>query len=145
MTALLLIVRTALRRYAVLRSDITEVRLLAGPDDLQGGDRPYVRVELGPLLDPADRSAQLRRQALVVPLRRRNIALLVDRVEEFLERPAVHPLPALLRERLRDPWATGALLLDGDIVIQLDLRAVARSALLNMPAQGGAKGCSPAA
>jgi chemotaxis signal transduction protein len=143
MSGLLLIVRTALRRYAIPRADVAEVRLTAGPDDLRDGARPYIRVELGELLDPADRSGQQRRQALVVPLRRRNIALLVDRVEEYLERPAVQPLPVLLREQLREPWATGALMLNDDIVVQIDLRAVARSVLLAM--QAGAEGPPPSA
>jgi chemotaxis signal transduction protein len=87
-------------------------------------------VELGQLLDPADRSAHVRRRALIVPLRRRYIALLVDYVDSFLERTASVPLPALLHGRLRQPWAVGALQYDDDLIVQIDLRAVARSALL---------------
>jgi hypothetical protein len=130
----LLIVRTALRRYAIRRDDLLDVKLVAGPADLQAGglfDRPCVGIELGPLLDPADQSAQTRRRALIVPLRRRYIALLVDYVDSFLERVVCAPLPPLLHGRLRQPWAIGALTLDDDLIVQIDLRAIARSALLS--------------
>jgi hypothetical protein len=130
----LLIVRTALRRYAVSRDDLFDVKLVADPSDLQAGglfERACIGVELGPLLDPSDQSEQSRRRALIVPLRRRYIALLVDYVDTFLERSASVPLPELLRARLGQPWAVGALALDDDLVVLLDLRAVARSAMLN--------------
>src|SRR5919199_1720785 len=130
----LLIVRTALRRYAIRRDDLYDVKLIAGPADLQAGgifERACIGVELGPLLDPSDMSAQARRRALIVPLRRRYIALLVDYVDSFLERTVSAPLPGLLRAQLRQPWAIGALAFDDELIVQLDLRAVARSALLN--------------
>jgi hypothetical protein len=63
-------------------------------------------------------------------LRRRYVALLVDAVDTFLERAAGVPLPALLRDRLQQPWAIGALALDDDLIVKIDLRAVARSAML---------------
>jgi hypothetical protein len=130
----LLIVRTALRRYAVSRDDLFDVKLVADPADLRAGglfERACIGVELGSLLDPCDQSVQIRRRALIVPLRRRYVALLVDYVETFLERATSVPLPALLRERLRQPWATGALTLGDDLIVKLDLRAIARSAMLN--------------
>jgi hypothetical protein len=129
----LLIVRTALCRYAIRRDDVFEIKLIADPAELHAGrlfNRPCIGVELGPLLDPSDRSALNRRRALIVPLRRRYVALLVDYVETFLEHAATAPLPALLRERLLQPWAIGALALDDDLIVKLDLRAVARSAML---------------
>ena len=129
----LLIVRTALRRYAVSRDDLFDVKLVADLAALRAGglyDQACVGVELGPLLDPADESMLTRRRALIVPLRRRYVALLVDYVDSFLERPASAPLPALLRERLGQSWAVGALALDDDLIVMLDLRAVARSAML---------------
>ena len=129
-----LIIRTARRRYAVRRDDLLEVKLVADPADLQAGglfDRPCVGVELGPLLDPSDQSALARRRALIVPLRRRYIALLVDYIDALLERAVTTPLPVLMRERLLEPWAVGALAFEDDLIVQLDLRAVARSALLN--------------
>jgi hypothetical protein len=130
----LLIVRTALRRYAISRADLFDVKLVADPAELRAGglfERACIGVELGALLDPADQSVQIRRRALIVPLRRRYVALLVDYVDTFLERAVSVPLPALLRERLRQPWAVGALTLDDDVIVKLDLRAIARSAMLN--------------
>jgi hypothetical protein len=129
----LLIVRTALCRYAVHYDDLFEVKRIADSAELRAGglyNRPCLGVELGPLLDPSDQSALVRRCALIVPLRRRYVALLVDYVDTFLEHAASVPLPALLRERLLQPWAVGALALDNDLIVRLDLRAVARSAML---------------
>jgi hypothetical protein len=129
----LLIVRTALRRYAVSRDDLFDVKLVADPSDLAAGglfERACIGVELGPLLEPSDQSMQARRRALIVPLRRRHVALLVDYVDTFIERASSVPLPTLLRERLGQPWAVGALALDDDLIVMLDLRAVARSAML---------------
>lgn len=129
----LLIVRTARCRYAVQHDDISEVKLIADPAELRAAglyNRPCLDVELGPLLDPADQSTLVRRRALIVPLRRRYVALLVDYVDTFLERTAGVPLPTLLRERLQQPWAIGALTLDDELIVKLDLRAVARSAML---------------
>jgi hypothetical protein len=129
----LLIVRTALRRYAVHHDDLFEVKLIADPAELRAGglyNRPCLGVELGPLLDPSDQSKLIRRRALIVPLRRRYVALLVDYVDTFLEHAASVPLPMLLRERLQQSWAIGALVLDDDLIVKLDLHAVARSAML---------------
>jgi hypothetical protein len=134
----LLIVRTALRRYAVSRDDLFDVKLVADPADLRAGglyERACIGIELGALLDPSDQSVQIRRRALIVPLRRRYVALLVDYIDTFLERATSVPLPTLLRERLRQPWAVGALMLDDDLIVKLDLRAVARSAMLNSSAE----------
>jgi hypothetical protein len=131
---ILLIVRTALRRYAVRRDDLFDIKLVGGPADLLAPglfERACVGVELGPLLDPADQSTRSRHLALIVPLRRRYVALLVDDVDTFVERAASAPLPALLRARLGQPWAVGALAVDDDLILQIDLRAVARSAMLN--------------
>jgi hypothetical protein len=138
--ALLLIVKTARRRYVVRRDDLTDIKLVVGADALAGErfDRPVLGAELGPLLDPADHSTLPRRRALIVPLRRRYIALLVDYVEDFLERTQSAPLPALLRERLSQHWAVGALAVENDLIVQLDLRAVARSVLLGQSRESGA-------
>jgi chemotaxis signal transduction protein len=130
-TDLMLIVRTARRRYAVRRSDVVEIKLVADttvmPRDERG--QPYVGFELGLLLDPADRSELTRRRALVVPLRRRKIALLADQVDSFQEHTQTISLPELLGARLSQPWAIGALVLDDEVIVQIDLLAVARSAL----------------
>jgi hypothetical protein len=126
-----LIVRTARHRYAVRRDDVSEIKLVADASAMANGEggRPYLGIELGPLLDPEDRSSLARRRALVIPLRRRLVALLADRVESFQENAQVVMLPELIGARLREPWAIGALVLDNEVIVQLDLRAVARSAL----------------
>lgn len=129
----LLIVRTALRRYAVSRDDLFDVKLVVDPSDLGAGglfERACIGVELGPLLDPSDQSQLARRRALIVPLRRRYVALLVDYVDTFIERATSVPLPTLLHDRLGQPWAVGALTFDDALIVRLDLRAVARSAML---------------
>lgn len=132
-SAALLIVRTARHRYAIRRDDLADMRLLHQHADLADAahfPQPCVGAELGALLDPADQSSQRRRHALLVPLRRRYVALLVDQVETMLEQGGGVPLPALLAERLREPWARGVLQHDDELLIVLDLRAIARSALL---------------
>jgi hypothetical protein len=130
-TDLMLIVRTARRRYAVRRDDVMEIKLVADaaamPRDERG--QPYVGFELGMLLDPTDNSELTRRRALVVPLRRRKIALLADQVDSFHEHIQTIALPDLLRTRLSQPWAIGALVLDDEVIVQIDLTAIARSAL----------------
>jgi hypothetical protein len=129
---LLLIVRTTNRRYAIRRDDLAAIKVVASQHDLVADEagRPYVAAELGPVLDPRDHTMLTRRRALVVPLRRRSVALLVDRVDDFLEHATTHPLPPIIATRLREPWATGALLLGEEVVVQIDIRAVARSVLL---------------
>lgn len=128
----LVIVKTARHRYAVRRDEVIDIKIVQPGQAIQfdsSSGHECIGVELGPLLDPADRSVVKRQRALVVQLRRRPIALLVDEVETFLEHTDSLPLPGLLRDRLGAPWAVGALLLGGELIVQLDLRAVARSAL----------------
>jgi hypothetical protein len=129
---MLLIVRTAQHRYIVRREDVATLRAMMRGDDgrREDADPSVIAVELGPLIDPADVSTAQRRHALIIPLRRRNIALLVDAVDTIVEHVDVQPLPPLLRERLHEPWATGVLLIDDQPVVQLDVRAIARSILL---------------
>ncbi|MCS6841230.1 MAG: chemotaxis protein CheW [Roseiflexus sp.] len=130
---MLLIVRTARHRYIVRREDVAALRAFTRIASYhQPGDegRTSIIVELGPLLDPADISVMQRRHALIIPLRRRTIALLVDAVDNLVDHAVVQPLPPLLRERLREPWATGVLMVDEQPVVQLDVRAIARSILL---------------
>ncbi len=129
---MLLIIRTAQHRYIVRREDVATLRAMTRGDDgrREDADPSVIAVELGPLIDPADVSTVQRRHALIIPLRRRNIALLVDAVDTIVEYADVQPLPPLLRERLREPWATGVLLIDDQPVVQLDVRAIARSIVL---------------
>jgi hypothetical protein len=132
---LILIVCTARHRYAVRRDDLSEIKLVANASDMPNDERgrPCIGVELGALLDPDDHSPLTRRRALIVPLRRRLVALLADRVESFQERSHIVALPTLIAARLSQPWAVGALMVDTEVIVQLDLRAVARSALARTP------------
>jgi len=130
---MLLIVRTAQHRYIVRREDVATLRAVTrsgSGDGREDADPSVIAVELGPLIDSSDVSMAQRRHALIIPLRRRNIALLVDAVDTIVEHADVQPLPQLLRERLHEPWATGVLLIDDQPVVQLDVRAIARSILL---------------
>jgi hypothetical protein len=130
---MLLIVRTAQHRYIVRREDVATLRAMTrggSGDGREDADPSVIAVELGPLIDSSDVSTAQRRHALIIPLRRRNIALLVDAVDTIVDHADVQPLPQLLRERLHEPWATGVLLIDDQPVVQLDVRAIARSILL---------------
>ncbi len=130
---MLLIVRTTRHRYVVRREDVATLRAInrrTGNVRETDEDQSVIMVELGTLLDPEDVSEMQRRHALIVPLRRRTIALLVDAVDNLVDHAAVQPLPPLLHQRLHEPWATGVLLMDEHPVVQLDVRAIARSVLL---------------
>ncbi|MGQ9547662.1 MAG: chemotaxis protein CheW [Roseiflexus sp.] len=128
---MLLIIQTAQHRYIVRREDVATLRAITrGSNSQEEADPSLIAVELGSLIDPTDVSTLQRRHALIIPLRRRNIALLVDAVDTIVEHVDVQPLPTLLRECLREPWATGVLLIDGEPVVELDVRAIARSILL---------------
>ena len=128
--ALFLLVRPATRHYLVRRDDLTDMRRIAGPADLDAlgtPDRPAVPVKLSALLgEPAPERAN---QALIVSLRRRPVVFLVQHVEMLIEHAHVEPLPALLRAALGDAWSVGTLLIDEEPTIVLDLRAIARSVL----------------
>lgn len=132
---MLLLVHTAQRRYAVRSDDLFEIRMVdhvTGLPEADSRGTPYVGFDLGALLDPADRCASSRPRALVVPLRRRLIALLADAVESLDAQTRLLPMPAIVRQQLCRPWAVGAVLIDDDtVVVQIDLREVARSALLS--------------
>ena len=129
---MLLIVRTARRRYIVRREDVATLRAMTRSDNgrREEADSSVIAVELGPLIDPDDVSTAQRQHALIIPLRRRSIALLVDAVDAIIDHADIQPLPPLLGELLREPWTTGVLLIDDQPVVQLDVRAIARSILL---------------
>jgi hypothetical protein len=138
---MLLIVRTAGCRYVVRRDDVAEIRMIEDVAALEASATlgwPVIGVELGPLLNPGDRSRLARRRGLLIPLRRRYVAMLVDYVETFLDRAECVPLPALLRERLQLPWTIGALALGDELLLQLDLRAIARSVLVGRASHNSA-------
>jgi chemotaxis signal transduction protein len=133
---MIVMISTATRRYAIRREDLTSMQVIATDQDLASlstAERPAIPVDLGMLLDPADHSAPGRKHGLVVPLRRRPVVFLVERVEQSIEQPMIHPLPTLISRCLRDIWAIGALDFDDQLMILLDLRAIARSIMAQRP------------
>jgi chemotaxis signal transduction protein len=129
---LLLEVYTVARRYLVPRNHVDRLvqfnLATAPPDDARG--RPLVVRDLGPLLDPADTSPPGRRHALTLTLRRRTVALLVERAEALTAPGVVQPLGLLLARRLARPWVIGAVIIDDAPVIVLDLRRIAADVAL---------------
>lgn len=137
---LLLEVHTATRRYLVPRTHLDHlVQMAPGVTTLSDArGRLMVIRELGPLLDPADLGLPGRRHALTVALRRRTVALLVERAEALgPEAPGgtsacgvVQPLGRLLSHRLEWPWAIGAVVLGETPLVVLDLRRIAADVAL---------------
>jgi chemotaxis signal transduction protein len=129
---MLLLVYTALHQYAIRRDDLAAIRVIAGQADLDqlgSRDRPAMPIGLGELLDPHDHARQTRQHGLIVPLRRRPLVFLVERVEQTIEAPIIHPIPVLIAKHLRDTWAVGVIEINQMLTILLDLRAIARSIL----------------
>lgn len=119
----LVVMTTATRRYAAHAADLSGVRRVAP------GDSHYVMFDLGALLDPADAAQEPLFAALIIPLRRRNVALLVTRVEHVLTHLPEYPLPALVQQHLQQPWACGLVQFEDTVIVRLDPRAVVRSAM----------------
>ena len=124
---MLLMVQTARRRYLVRQGDVHGIR--ATTSDMLTNSDTYVGVDLGALFDPADTSERSRHHGLFVPLRRKQVVFLVDHVDEVEVPQAPVELPSLLRSQLVQPWALGTLALHDELVVVIDLRAVARSVL----------------
>jgi hypothetical protein len=128
---ILLQIQTARNSYIVRAADIHTImvarpdRELVIPDPQQ---RPCDQVELGSLLHPDDRHGGEQWKALVIQLRRKFVGLLVVAVEQLEGVTTASPLPELLRQRLNQPWANGVLDLNGQVLVQLDLRAIAIAA-----------------
>jgi hypothetical protein len=129
---LLLEVFTCARRYLVPRMHLERLVQVAPdrPPVPDAGGRPLISRELGPLLDPAALAPPGRRHALIVTLRRRSVALLVERAENLTAPGVVQPLGPLLAHRLARPWVLGAVLIEAIPVIVLDLRCIAADVAL---------------
>jgi hypothetical protein len=130
---MLIIVQTALRRYAVRRGDVASMLPIYTQEQLMAlgsAQHPALPVELGAWFDPADQLHTARRHALVVPLRRRPIVFQVERIEQTIEYPLIQPVPALITGSMRDIWAVGVVTYEEQLAVLIDLRAVARSVML---------------
>jgi len=134
---MLLTIRSSTQRYVVRRDHVRELRLILNDDDLEQPDergKALICCELDNLLSGHQVYSVSRRHALIVHLRRRSVALLIDRIEDA--RPTgeleadIRPLPALLARRLARPWFLGVLVRDETPLLVLDLRQIAQDVLL---------------
>lgn len=129
----LLLVHTPRQRFVVPKSDVYTIQSVISAE-VQAPQTQ--QIALGTLFHPADVSTQKRQHAMIVPLRRREIALLVDRIDMLTTRPQHYDLPALLCSRLQQPWSVAAWEIENQLVIQLDVRAIARSILVSSTRHG---------
>jgi hypothetical protein len=129
---LLLEIHTATRRYLVPQKHLDHLTLMlaAQAPAPTGRSTALISRELGPLLDPHDLGLPGRRHALMVELRRRTVALLVERAESLATPGTIQPLGALLARRLTWPWVLGAVVIDDLPVLVLDLRRIAADVAL---------------
>ncbi len=136
MTAdLFITINTTRAQYVLRRDQISELRRITSSADLDRPDlrgKPIQSEELGPLLDPTDVASQPCQHAVIVPTRRRGLALLVERIDSLHHDvdSAVYPLPALLARHLLRPWYLGVMLRDATPLLLLDLRQIAQYVLL---------------
>lgn len=128
MAETLLLVHTPRQRFVVSKADVYALRTVGKQEAMPQA----VHVALGTLFDPLDVSILKRQHGMVVPLRRKEITLLVDRIDMLDNLPVRHALPALLYSRLQDPWSIAAFEIESRLVIQLDVRAIARSLFSNL-------------
>lgn len=134
MSGVLLTVRTSMHRYIVRRDHIAEIRMIAGNGDLELRDKrgkPIMRHELGHLLDSENTPIRTRWHALIVSTHHRDVALLVDRVEDIAHTSSevIQPLAPLLARRLTRPWVLGTLVRDDEPLLVLNLRQIAQAVL----------------
>lgn len=143
---MLLTIRSSTQRYVVRRDHVRELRLILSDDDLEQPDergKALICCELDDLLSGHQSYSVSRRHALIVHLRRRSVALLIDRIEDA--RPTgeleadIRPLPALLARRLERPWFLGVLIRDETPLLVLDLRQIAQDVLLQQKQQAEAE------
>lgn len=131
---LLISVLTTKHRYIVRRDQILETRLVLNQSDLERPDergKAIISQELGTLLDPEDVRSNPRRHALIIPTRRRGIALLVERIENVhMEHDCqIHKLPKIFARQLERPWFLGILVENDSPFLILDLRQIAQDVL----------------
>jgi hypothetical protein len=139
---MLLTLQTRLHRYVAQSEPSFQLRIVpsvAGLPERGPDGRPLVAAELGPQLDCDDSSDHARRHALQVPLRRRSVLLLFDNATELsTEGAQLLPLPPLLAGRLRHLWVRGVCAIGDDLLLVLDLRALAMHAAAGAASHPGA-------
>lgn len=98
--------------------------------------------DLSRLLDQEYLMDSRRCHALIVPTRRRSIALLVDRVEDayHVAESTIQPMPKLLNRQLLRPWFSGVYVRDDDqhVLLVLDLRQIAQDVFMLPEVREGA-------
>lgn len=134
-TRLLLTIRATPDRYIVWRDHVLEMRQITSSEDLARPDergRSLLTSNLGRLLNPGYAPGHPHRHALIVSMRRRSVAFLVERVEDFLVETVamVQPLPPLLARRLARPWFLGVMVYEDTPLLVLDLRHIAHDLLI---------------
>lgn len=129
---MLITLQTHLHRYVAHSESAYQLRIVpagAAPPERGADGRPLVAAELGPLLNRHDASPPARRHALLVPLRRRSVLLMFDAAGELSPHSVeLRPLPPLLAARLPHAWVRGVCAADDDLMLVLDLRAIAQHA-----------------
>lgn len=131
---LLISLHVAGRPYLVRRDAVDVMALLdpLAPPATDARGRPLTVRPLAELLGAEEDPAPGRRHALSVALRRRSVALLVDRVDDMAHHISVQPLAPLLARRLARPWFLGAAAIDDAPVLLLDLRRIAADVALGI-------------
>ncbi|NNJ09316.1 hypothetical protein EKD04_003140 [Chloroflexales bacterium ZM16-3] len=121
-------VETGRRRYAITPAQVDHIGLLdpkGEPSDQHG--RMLICRDLGPLLGGDATTIAGRYHAITVSLRRRSVALMIDRIDSLDgEGPLeIQPLAPLLSRHLARPWFLGAVVYQGEPLLLLDLRRIA--------------------
>lgn len=137
---LLVMIQTAGQRYLVRRDQFIELRLISWAGDLERPDprgKALLACDLANLFNLAETNEYARRHALIVPTRRRGLALLVDRADDLTDSRimTILPLPKLLARRLARPWFLGVALEGETPLLLLDLRQIAQDAMLTTAAE----------
>lgn len=116
------------RRYIVAQAQIDHFGLL-DPDEPASdtSGRQLICRELSQLLGGESEAAPGRRHAMLITLRRRRVALLVDHIDSLTsrEQPAIQALSPLLTRQLIRPWFLGAIVYHNEPILLLDLRRIA--------------------
>jgi chemotaxis protein histidine kinase CheA len=133
LSALLLTVYTRRYRYLVRREQVASIYALAIGPTLNAA-KPTLFRDLGPLVANDDQPTEGRCHVVLVHLRRRSVAFLVERVDDMqqLLTSAIRPLAPLLARNLRRGWVSGTYLDNNEPLLVLDLEQIARDVALGL-------------